>query len=197
MLAVIGIGVGLYFAISGDPGGHARLLAAPVTAAAHATPAASILARPRPRRSPRARPASSPSPSSSSSPSLPTAAAAAIQTPRAHPEEPAERRAVAGTIQRHFSLIRQHQFAAAYALLAPSLQTGESGWISEHQTDGIYSVSVTVDPTLHSGSSAGATIVKMTTLDAHGCKNWSGGWDLVKLEGQWRISHARISATPC
>jgi hypothetical protein len=108
-----------------------------------------------------------------------------------------ETQAVADTIQRHFSLISEHHFSAAYALLAPNLQTGESSWVSAHREDGIYKVNVAVDAKLSSADSATATIVKMTTLDGHGCKNWSGSWNLTKVSGQWRISEPNVSSTPC
>jgi hypothetical protein len=94
-------------------------------------------------------------------------------------------------------LIRQHRFAEAYALLAPSLQNGESTWISAHQSDGIYSVNVAVNATVHSSSSATATIAKMATLDNHGCKNWSGSWEMTKINGQWRISKSNLSPSAC
>ncbi|MFZ1926656.1 MAG: hypothetical protein WAU42_11000 [Solirubrobacteraceae bacterium] len=104
---------------------------------------------------------------------------------------------MADTIQRHFSLISEHNFSAAYALLAPSLQTGESSWVASHREDGIYKVNVAVDAKLDSADSATARIVNMTTLDGHGCKSWSGSWNLEKLSGQWRISESNISSTPC
>jgi hypothetical protein len=104
---------------------------------------------------------------------------------------------VADTIQHHFSLISEHNFSAAYALLAPSLQTGESAWVASHREDGIYKVNVAVDAKLNSADSATATIVNMTTLDAHGCKSWSGSWNLERLAGQWRISESNISSSPC
>jgi hypothetical protein len=105
--------------------------------------------------------------------------------------------AVSNTIQRHFSLITQHRFSSAYQLLAPNLQTGESTWISAHEADGIYNVSVAVDASVHSSTSATASIAKMRTLDGHGCKLWSGTWGLTKIAGQWRISASHLSQSPC
>jgi hypothetical protein len=104
---------------------------------------------------------------------------------------------VAETIKRHFSLISQHDFSAAYALLAPSLQSGESSWIQSHREDGIYKVDVSVDATLHSPDTATATVSNMTTLDAGGCKRWSGSWGLTKIDGAWRISEANVDPVPC
>lgn len=186
VLAIAGIGVGIYVAASGGSGGQARLVSTPVVTAA---PAATAQPTPSP-----AQPAPSHSHQSQSSPSL---SPSVTPSPRTRISEGGERQAVANTIQRHFSLITQHNFSAAYALLAPSLQTGESSWVESHRADGIYNVNVAVDATVHSPESATAAIVKMTTLDGHGCKNWSGSWGLTKIGGQWRISESNISSNPC
>lgn len=198
ILVVIGIGVGVYFAASSGGGGQARLLTSPTPAsvAANASP--------------------SPSPSSSSSgSSYAGGGSAAARTgrssggragvensstpaePRASISQSSEKQAIADTIQRHFSLIQEHQFSAAYAMLAPSLQSGESAWVQSHREDGIYQVSVAVDTKLNSSDSATATIVKMQTLDGHGCKRWTGSWGLSKIGGQWRISESNLSFTSC
>jgi hypothetical protein len=186
VLVVAGIGVAIYFAASGSSSGQAQLVSTPVVTAASA-------ATSQPPPSP-AQPAPSHSRQSASTPSLPPSV---VTPPRARISEGGERQAVANTIQHHFSLITQHNFSAAYALLAPSLQTGESSWVEAHRADGIYNVNVAVDATLHSAESATATIVKMTTLDGHGCKNWSGSWGLTKIGGQWRISESNLSSTTC
>lgn len=191
LLAIIGMGVGIYVAASGGSGGQTGLVASPVVTAASAVANQS---------SP-----SSPQPSVSihrhvtPNESLPPSAQPSAVIARARPsiEASSETHAVADTIQHHFSLISEHDFSAAYALLAPSLQTGESSWIASHREDGIYKVNVAVDAKLNSSDSATANIVKMTTLDGHGCKSWSGSWNLVKLGSEWRISESNISSTPC
>jgi hypothetical protein len=182
-LAVVGIGVGIYAAASGSSSGKTQLLAAPVITVSKTTGTES--------------PASSPPALSTHTQTHASAPVPTPPPPRAKISDVSEQRAVSSTIQRHFSLITQHRFTAAYALLAPSLQTGESSWVAAHQEDGIYNVDVAVDATVHSPTSATASIVKMTTLDGHGCKRWSGGWGLTKISGQWRISESNLSATPC
>lgn len=194
VVAVAGIGVGIYFAASGSSGGQTRLLTTPVVTAASAASS--------PGSAPSEQPVSSahhasPSLSSPSSPSSSASAQPASATVRTTIDQAGEQRAVADTIQRHFALISEHKFSAAYALLAPSEQTGESSWVASHKEDGIYSVNVAVNAKLSSAESARATIVKMTTLDGHGCKSWSGSWGLTKIDGQWRISEPDISSTPC
>lgn len=199
IVALAGLGVGLYFAISGG-GGQARLLAAPTITTASGATETSASSRTPSRSSTRTAASSSSSPPPRPVVLLPPAVAAATSSPSATASGASglgEQRAVADTIQRHFSLIRGHHFSAAYALLAPSLQTGESSWIAAHREDGIYSVEVAVQATLHSPVSATAKVAKMTTLDSHGCKNWSGTWSLQKIAGAWRISEANVTATPC
>lgn len=199
VLAVVAIGVGIYFAASSGGGGQASLVAAPATSSVTTS-------------------ASSSSPASSSNGSAGSRSGGSLSTPGAGSTsavqtgaigaraasshvarigQSSEGRAVADTIQRHFSLIQQHQFSAAYAILAPSLQSGESSWVQSHREDGIYQVSVAVDAKVHSSDSATATIIKMQTLDTHGCKDWSGGWGLTKISGQWRISESNLSFTSC
>jgi hypothetical protein len=189
-LAIVGIGVGIYAATSGDSSGPTQLVAtpAPTGGTTGASPASSTAASSSSTRSA--------APSSHAQPRV-ALPASVVAPPRARIGQVSEQQAVANTIQRHFSLITQHKFSAAYALLAPSLQTGESSWIASHEGDGIYNVNVAVNATVHSESSATASIAKMTTLDGHGCKNWSGSWGLTKIAGQWRISESNISSTPC
>jgi hypothetical protein len=191
-LALVGIGVAIYLAASGHSSRPAQLLSTPVltTAAVATTPPAG-------GKSPTS---SHHSASSSPAPTAPITHASRKPPPvLAHSaiDEANERRAAAQTIERHFSLITQHDFSAAYALLAPSLQSGESSWVQAHREDGIYKVEVSVDATLHSHDTATATVNKMTTLDRSGCKRWSGSWGLTKIDGEWRISEASVSPTPC
>ncbi len=189
VLAVAGIGVGVYLVASGGSSGQTRLLATPVVTAASAAANQAPASSARPAASAH-RATTSPAPASVSTPVLTAPARRTIA-------QSSETRAVADTIQRHFSLISEHHFSAAYALLAPSLQTGESSWVAAHREDGIYKVNVAVDAKLSSSDSATATIVKMTTLDGHGCKSWSGSWNLTKIGGSWRIGESNISSTPC
>ncbi len=188
-LAVAGIGVGIYLAVSGGSSGQTRLLS---------TPSVSVIPASAKQSPSPATPTKAVVHTVGSSAPLPPSVSDSTTAPLRHVlTQASETRAVADTIQRHFSLISEHNFSAAYALLAPSLQTGESSWVASHREDGIYSVKVAVDPKLQSSDSATATIVNMTTLDGHGCKSWSGSWGLTKLAGQWRISESNISSSLC
>ncbi len=189
ILAIVGIGVGIVLAARGSST-PTRLLAVPVVTGA--APAASAAA-------------SSSAPVSvgahhAAAPSTPVAKVppAIGPVPRVSiARQVDQQREVENTIQREFSLITEHKFSAAYALLAPSLQSGESGWVASHRSNGIYNVNVATSATINSPESATASIVKMTTLDGEGCKNWTGSWNLAKIAGQWRISEANIHPEPC
>jgi hypothetical protein len=188
VLAIVGISVGIYLAVSGGSSPPTRLVATPLLPGA-TSPVAKTPAQ---ASAPPARPAAA-----HHAPVAAKLPPSVVTPPRASISQAGEQQAVASTIQRHFSLISHHEFSAAYALLAPSLQTGESSWVSAHEADGIYSVNVAVDAAVRSSDSATASIVKMTTLDGHGCKSWSGSWGLIKISGQWRISESNLSAAGC
>ncbi len=189
-LAIVAIGIGVYAATSGSSGGQAQLVAAPVVRGG--SPGGAAL--PSSPGSSHSVPHSVPLAHATSTPALPPSV---TPQPRARIGQITDQQAVSNTIQRHFSLITQHRFSAAYALLAPSLQTGESSWISAHEADGIYKVSVAVNAAVHSPTSATASIAKMRTLDGHGCKLWSGSWGMTKIAGQWRISESNLSQNAC
>jgi hypothetical protein len=190
-VAIVGIGLAIVLATGGSST-QARLLAAPVVTGA--TPATSTA-------SSSSAPATTSTNHSSSTHSTPPAtkpAPAIVPVPRASiAQQVGQQQEVKNTIQREFSLITEHKFSAAYALLAPSQQTGEAGWVDAHRGEGIYNVSVATNATINSPESATASIVKMRTLDGEGCKNWTGSWNLTKIDGQWRINEANINSEPC
>lgn len=190
VVAIVGIGVAIVLATGGSST-QARLLAAPVVTGATSTPA--TRSSPAGRSSPRTHASTPrPSPASTSAPSI------ARATPRATiSQQVNQQSAVESTIHQEFALISEHKFSAAYALLGPSLQTGEEGWVDSHRKNGIYNVNVATAATVNSPDSATASIIKMSTLDGEGCKSWSGSWGLTKISGQWRISEANITSTPC
>jgi hypothetical protein len=190
-LAVAGIAVGIVLGVSGGSGGQARLVATPVVTGA---PPSALGQSPGGRATSSQRPPAA-SAARSAIPRVPISVSAAA--PRATIAQASQRNKVAGTIRRHFALISEHKFSAAYALLAPGLQTGESSWVASHRGNGIFKVTVAVDATVHSATSASASIVKMTTLDGEGCKSWSGSWGLTKIAGRWRISEANVTPTRC
>jgi hypothetical protein len=191
VMAIVGIGLAIVLTAGGSST-QTRLLAAPVVTGA--APAASTASS----SSASAAPSTHKSQSKPSTPVATKPAPVIAPIPRASiASQIGQQQEVKNTIQREFSLITEHKFSAAYALLAPSLQTGESGWVNAHRGEGIYNVSVATSATINSPDSATASITKMRTLDGEGCKNWTGSWNLTKIDGQWRINEANINAAPC
>jgi hypothetical protein len=189
VVAIIGVGVAIVLATGGSST-PTQLVAAPVVAGGSST--STTPSSPAAQSSPSTHP-SAPRPSQST-----PAAPAIVTTPRATISQQVDQQlAVEGTIHEEFALISEHKFSAAYALLAPSLQTGEAGWVDAHREEGIYDVSVATTATVHSPESATASIINMRTLDGSGCKSWSGSWNLIKIDGQWRINEANITPESC
>jgi hypothetical protein len=193
VVAIVGIGVAVVLATGGS-GTPTRLVAVPVVTGSTST--STSTSTPAPSPAAQAPPTTH---SSTPRPSTPTVGKPAIATtPRATiSQQVDQQQAVENTIHQEFALISEHKFSAAYALLAPSLQTGEAGWVQSHREEGIYNVSVATSATIHSPESATASIVSMRTLDGGGCKNWTGSWDLIKIDGQWRISEANLTPGSC
>ena len=194
ILAVIGLGVGLFFALSGGSSHAPHLVAAPAAANSLVSPTSPPASEPSNAGS-----GGSGSGHASGAPA-PTHHAAPVHHHHAYAASSGggnDDAAISSTIQRHFNLIQNHEFSAAYALLAPSAQTGESSWVSQHQADGIQSVSVSVTPHVTGSSSGTATIDSMITHDNSGCQSWSGSWDMTKIGGEWRIAHANLSSSRC
>jgi hypothetical protein len=186
VVAIVGVGVAVVLAAGGSST-PTKLVAAPVVTASPSTSTTP------------ASPATPPSPSTHPpTSSSPAPAAPKALTPRVPiPQQLGQEQSVSNTIHQEFALITEHKFSAAYALLAPSLQTGEEGWVDSHREEGIYNVSVATTAAIHSPESATANIVKMRTLDGGGCKSWTGSWNLIKIDGQWRISEANLTPESC
>jgi hypothetical protein len=104
---------------------------------------------------------------------------------------------VTTAIDGHWQAIKDHRFSDAYGYLGGPLATGESTWVSNHQADGIQSVSYQFHVARNDGSTATVAVDALQTVDTHGCKNWSGDYTLTKQDGQWLINGAAIQATPC
>jgi hypothetical protein len=189
VVAIVGVGVAVVLSTGGSST-PTQLVAAPVVTGGSSTVTtpASTAAKTSP-----------PSHPSTPTPSTPTVTTpAVVTTPRVTiSQQVGQRQAVENTIHQEFALISEHKFSAAYALLAPSLQTGEEGWVDSHREEGIYNVSVATNATIHSPESATASIISMRTLDGGGCKDWTGSWNLLKVDGQWRIDEANLTPESC
>lgn len=197
--ALVGIGVAVVLT-KGGSSTPTRLVAAPVVTVTTAG-ASSATAATQPAASTAATAATStaasPQHATAGATTSTTATSSAVPAPAGTNSPPSEQQQVQDTIHQEFALISQHRFSAAYALLAPSLQTGEQSWVDSHRENGIYSVNVATTATVHSRGAATASIRNMRTLDGEGCKNWRGSWNLIKIDGKWRISEANIAAGTC
>jgi hypothetical protein len=104
---------------------------------------------------------------------------------------------VLDSIDGHWKAIGEGRFRAAYGYLGPALATGESRWVSNHEADGITSVSYEFHVVRNGGSTATVAVDQLRTEDAHGCHNWSGDYTMIKADSKWLITGTTIQPTPC
>ena len=130
-LAVAGIGVGIYLAVDGGSSGQTRLLSTPSVGV---TPASA-------KQASSAGPPKTTVHTVGSTVHLPPSVSVPTTAPVRHTfTQEGETRAVADTIQRHFSLISEHDFSAAYALLAQACSPeNQLGWHPTEKTGSIVS----------------------------------------------------------
>jgi len=170
------------------------------TETAERSPTARPSATPSPTPSPTPTETAAPSPTPTPSPTAtPTATATSTPTPGAG-EQLARSRSVERAVQRHWALIKNGEYRAAYARFAPALQARfpRSAWIAGLKRDGLYRVEVNVDVTLGSPSTAGARIVVLRTVAAgSGCHAWTGSYALQRIDWVWRISDSHLTRHPC
>jgi hypothetical protein len=109
----------------------------------------------------------------------------------------ADDEAALASINGHWKAIANHRFADAYGYLGPALASGQSTWVSNHQGDGITSVSYAFHVVQNDGSAATVAVDQLRTVDVHGCERWSGDYAMTKQNGRWLINGTTIHATPC
>ena len=104
-------------------------------------------------------------------------------------------------MRRHWAAIQNGNYGTAYDRLAPELQEREQGPRSLHRRrrrDGLYSVDVDVAPTVTSPTTATARVLRLRTNAARsGCHDWTGSYNLRKIDGVWRISKAAVTSHRC
>lgn len=104
-------------------------------------------------------------------------------------------------VSEHWANRQAGDLSTAWDALTPGMQSrigGFSRWESDHQTDGLY----LADFQGHVGSNdrGRATVVvdSLTTQAASsGCNSWTGSYDLMVMDGRWRISAVSLDRTPC
>lgn len=109
----------------------------------------------------------------------------------------ADKAEIRGVVTRHWAEIESGNYSAAFDLLAPGSQS-RSAWISAHEQDALTSESVSLgSPTITSATSATVPVINLHTVAASGCFDWSGHYEMTKVDGSWKISKAKISNSSC
>lgn len=104
-------------------------------------------------------------------------------------------------ISEHWSNRQSGDLSTAWAALTPGMQSrtgGFSRWESDHQADGLYSVSFQGHVSSNSRGRASVVVDQLITEAASsGCNSWSGSYDLVVMDGRWRISGVNLDSSSC
>lgn len=107
-------------------------------------------------------------------------------------------------LERYWADIGAHDFAGAYAYLAPhAVAVGERAFAAAERRTEIRRVSFHGRLTGHGrrtagGEGASVRVLSLVTRDAlFGCRVWSGSYQMVGVHGSWRIARALLSPRPC
>jgi len=104
-------------------------------------------------------------------------------------------------VSEHWSNRAADGLRTAWDALTPGLQSrtgGFSRWESDHQADGLYSVSFQGHVSSNSRGRASVVVDQLITEAASsGCNSWSGSYDLVVMDGRWRISGVNLDSSSC
>lgn len=138
------------------------------------------------------------SPSSEQSSSAPTeteANSGTTQTETSPPQAVSPLDAVNG----YWMDIRAHNFAQAYAYLAPgAIELSESQFIASERGAHIRSARFHGRVTSSSQATATVEVISLTTDDAQfNCRVWSGSYEMTDDGSGWQIARANLSPRPC
>ena len=102
-------------------------------------------------------------------------------------------------LSSHWRAIGRHDFAAAYAGLAPgTVPQTEAQWISDEQSAGIQAVHFDGQAISTNGHDATVRVVTLITHDVRfGCRSWTGSYRMIRAGGEWLIARAGIAPRPC
>ncbi len=112
---------------------------------------------------------------------------------------PADAAAARDTVVSHWTLIGEGNYEAAFALFVQGYQSHDT-WIADKNRDRpAVSNLVVGSADMHSATSATVPLVSLHTvgLEAPQCHNWTGSYDLTKVNGKWLISQANLSGSTC
>lgn len=126
---------------------------------------------------------------------------AAPPTSSPAPNQVADAAAIA-TIRTHWQLVNDGEYAQAYQLFSPRLQStfGESGWVADKQRDRPTASAIQISGASVIGNSV-VVSVSFTTVGLetgagnNGCNGWNGTYTMVDESGQWLIDATNLQRT--
>jgi hypothetical protein len=103
------------------------------------------------------------------------------------------------TLNRYWSDIRDHGFAAAYGYLAPGAAgKSESQFIASEEEAGVRNAQFHGNVVTSTGSSATVAVESLRTEDSQfGCRHWTGTYTLGRNGGGWLIQRAQLTPHSC
>lgn len=109
--------------------------------------------------------------------------------------------AAQAAVYTYWSDLQLTDYRAAFDFLSPSEQQslgGLSTWLNYYASDPVVSVNVVLTPATVSGNTASVSIASLETVGGStGCKDWSGGYQLIRSGAGWLINYANLHATAC
>lgn len=102
-------------------------------------------------------------------------------------------------VSTYWAAIGRHDFAAAYAVLAPgAVPQTEPEWAFAEQSTGVESVRFRGEAGDASGNDATIMVLSLVTVDVRfGCRSWTGSYEVSSHAGRWLIARADITPRPC
>jgi hypothetical protein len=131
-------------------------------------------------------------------PAPPKPAAPSHPTPPPGPTA-ADAAAARGVVFNHWTLIGEGNYEAAFTLFVSGYQSHDT-WIADKNRDRPAVSNLSVGSAdMHSATSATVPLLSLHTvgLEAPQCHNWSGSYDVTKVNGTWLISQANLSGSSC
>jgi hypothetical protein len=102
-------------------------------------------------------------------------------------------------VSTYWEAIARHDFAAAYAILAPgAVPQTEAQWASREQETGVQSVRFAGRVVTATATVARVLVLSLITRDRqYGCRRWTGTYRMSNRDGHWLIVQADLTPAPC
>lgn len=132
--------------------------------------------------------------SSTSTSSTSTSTSSRTSTTPSPPVPPA-----LAAVSSYWEAIARHDFAAAYAILAPgAVPQSEAQWVAREQETGIQGVRFAGRVASATASAASVVVLSLITRDREfGCRRWTGTYQLTNRDRRWMIVQADLTPIPC